>query len=328
VSVERPVVITTGANGPVVAILHEPDRPQEPRVGVSLLNPGLKYRVAPNRLNVRLARRLTELGFYVLRMDPPGIGDSGGDLPELPLVELWADVERGALVDGVVAAHTAFRKACGLSEIIGAGNCGGAITALLACAADPYCRRLVLVDLPVATKGEETPDLGRWVLASYARRMSDWRAWLNLVTLRTDFGVIGRALRARFRPVEAPPAEPRPERVEAEAGSGVADEHLNEAFVRAFETFDARGGSVLFVNSELHVSLVHFESLFASRFLADPERARRHARITVRGANHIFGMPEWREELLGIVSGWLGAGGPREATGRASASSEVRGELT
>jgi pimeloyl-ACP methyl ester carboxylesterase len=319
----------------MMAILHEPDRPREPRVGISLLNPGLKYRVAPNRLNVRLARRFAEMGFYVLRLDPPGIGDSGGSLPERSLQELWAEVEHGALVEGVQAAHKVFRKACGLSEIIAAGNCGGAITALLACAGDPICRRLILMDVPVATKGAgprpaeriRGREHGSWVLASYFRRMSDWRAWLKLVTLRSDVKLIARALWARFGPARQAVTDQPPVDTAAEPGGG-DDEHLNESFVGAFETFDARGGTVLFVNSEMHVSLVHFESLFASRFLVAPERARRHPRHTVRGANHIFGMPEWRDELFGIVTGWLDRPNATPVRATASAPTEARGEVT
>ena len=77
-SAERPVVIP-GPNGAAMfGVVHEPVRPRVPRVGVNLLNPGLKSRVAPNRLNVVLARHLARLGFFVLRFDPPGIGDSAG----------------------------------------------------------------------------------------------------------------------------------------------------------------------------------------------------------------------------------------------------------
>ena len=72
-SAERTVVVEGPAGTPMVGILHEPATPLAPRVGINLLNPGLKSRVAPNRLNVMLARRLSELGYFVLRFDPPGI---------------------------------------------------------------------------------------------------------------------------------------------------------------------------------------------------------------------------------------------------------------
>lgn len=310
-SVERPVVLEGPGRTPMFAILHEPDRPRQPRVGVSLLNPGLKYRVSPNRLSVRMARRLANEGFFVLRLDPPGIGDSGGELPEGTLPELWESIQRGALVAPVEAANRAFRETCGLTEVIGAGNCGGAVTALLACAGDPACRRLILMDAPVTVKGADVrPEdrirdarYGRWVLTSYVRRLGDWRAWVRLFTFRSDLATISRALRARFLPSKEP-AAPAPGQAVAEGAEGKG-EYLNEAFVEAFDAFEARGGVVLFVNSEQDISLVHFESLFASKYMTSPERVAKHPRFVVKDANHIFGMPEWRDELLGIVSGWL-----------------------
>jgi uncharacterized protein len=333
VSVERAVVIRVSGGVPLFAILHEPDRPRQPRVGVSLLNPGLKYRVAPNRLNVRLARRLAREGFFVLRLDPPGIGDSGGDLPERPLPELWESIQRGALVEPVVHAHRAFREACGLSEVVGAGNCGGAITAILACADDPACRRLVLMDVPVTVKGADVRPqdrirdrrYGAWVLTSYLRRLSDWRAWLRLFTFRSDMATIARALRARFLPQREGGADARAE-VSASSEGSSDTERLNDLFVDAFERFEARGGDVLFVNSEQDISLMHFETLFASRLLATPESTRRHSRFTVLGANHIFGIPEWREELLGIVSGWLDDAHGGSARVSAPVASDAKGD--
>ena len=313
---ERPVVIPSSGGEPLFAILHEPESPLEPRTGVSLLNPGLKNRVAPNRLNVRLARALERRGYFVLRLDPPGIGDSGGDLPELPLPDLWQSIQRGALVDSVVEAQRAFERECDLAEVVGMGNCGGAITSLLASPAQPACRRLILVDIPVTVRGDDPRPHARirdrkhgaWVLAAYLRRAGDWRAWLRLITLRSDVGTIARAVRARFlapKPrVEAGPASGSPA-----AAAGAEDERLNDRFIEALEAFEAQGGEALFITAEQDNNTIQFDTLFGSTRLAEPERARRHRRITVKGANHIYGLPEWRDELAGEVFAWLERGG-------------------
>ena len=49
---------------------------QRKKAGVLLLNAGLIHHVGPSRLYVKLARKLSELGFVVLRYDQSGIGDS------------------------------------------------------------------------------------------------------------------------------------------------------------------------------------------------------------------------------------------------------------
>ncbi|HZN56283.1 MAG TPA: hypothetical protein VFB67_13275 [Candidatus Polarisedimenticolaceae bacterium] len=317
---ERPVVMTSREGVPLFGILHEPDAPRTPRTGVSLLNPGLKYRVAPNRLNVRLARALERRGYYVLRLDPPGIGDSGGDLPELPLPELWQRIQRGALVESVVDAQRVFERECGLAELVGMGNCGGAITSLLASTAHPTCRRLILVDLPVTLRADDSNPHARirgrahgtWVLAAYARRAGDWRAWLRLITLRSDVGTIARALRARFLAPKKAAAAGSPGGTPAAPAGAAEDERLNERFIDALEAFEAKGGEALFVTAEQDNNTIQFDTMFGSTRLAEPARARRHRRITIRGANHIYGLPEWRDELAGEVFSWLdGRGGAR-----------------
>jgi uncharacterized protein len=335
VSVERPIVVDGKDGVPLFAMLHEPDEPRSPRVGVSLLNPGLKNRVAPNRLNVRLARRLAREGYFVLRLDPPGIGDSGGDLPELPLPELWQRIQRGALVEPVIEAHREFQDACELSEVVGMGNCGGAITALMAGATDAACRRLVLIDLPVTVRGDD-PDPhraihgkshGAWVLAAYFRRLADWRAWLRFITFRSDMGTIGRALRARLfgkgpaREGARPGAGPPPE-------GGGEDERLNEAFLEALAAFEARSGAALFVTAEQDNNTILFDTMFASSYLARPERAERHRRITIKDANHIYGLPEWRDTLIDAVVDWMEATGAARTPAIARAGAVAKGETS
>lgn len=312
-SVERAVVIEGPVGAPLFGILHEPAVPLEPRIGVNLLNPGLKSRVAPNRLNVVLARRLCDLGYFVLRFDPPGIGDSAGELPEEILPELWQKVQRGAFVEATRLANDAFAAECGLEEIVGIGNCGGAITALLEARTDPRVRRLILIDLPVTLRDT---DLGKQkqirgarhgtkVLRGYLRRMKDPQAWLRLFTLRSNVRVIGQAIRARFvDPVrdagkKADPQAPPP--------AGLAPgEVLSRPFVDAMTAFHDRGGVALFVNAGDYDNTFVFERLFAETYLRPgTEWASRHARRVVEAANHVYGTMEWRSQLREAIETWL-----------------------
>ena len=62
----------------LVGIVHEPPPERRSRVGVILLSPGVKNRVAPHRLYVKMAERLLRRGLWVLRFDFYGLGDSEG----------------------------------------------------------------------------------------------------------------------------------------------------------------------------------------------------------------------------------------------------------
>ena len=55
--------------------------------GVILLNSGLVHRVGPNRVYVKLARRLAGLGLTVLRFDYSGVGDSPNRRDSIALEE-------------------------------------------------------------------------------------------------------------------------------------------------------------------------------------------------------------------------------------------------
>lgn len=315
-SSERPVVIAGPAETPMFAILHEPTAPLSPRVGVNLLNPGLKSRVAPNRLNVVLARRLCELGYFVLRFDPPGIGDSAGELREDILPELWQNVQRGAFVEATRVANDAFAAECSLQEIVGMGNCGGAITALLEARTDPRVRRLILIDLPVTLRDT---DLGKQkqirgarhggkVLRGYLRRMRDPQAWLRLFTLRSDVRVIGQAMRARFvDPVRDAGKKPDPGTPPL---TGLAPgEVLSRPFLEAMTSFHDRGGTALFINAGDYDNTFVFERLFADAYLVPGTSwAARHPRRVLPGANHVYGMPEWRAEVISLAESFLTSG--------------------
>ena len=57
------------------------DAVSRPRVWVVMLNSGLQCRTGPQRLYLRIARELCKLGYGVIRVDLPGVGDSDGPTP-------------------------------------------------------------------------------------------------------------------------------------------------------------------------------------------------------------------------------------------------------
>lgn len=66
--------------GTMFIIEHHPDGPT-PDTWVVSLNSGLQNRTGPRRIYLQLARRLTEAGVGVVRVDLPGVGDSDGPPP-------------------------------------------------------------------------------------------------------------------------------------------------------------------------------------------------------------------------------------------------------
>ena len=135
----RERAILFGAHLGLVGIVCEPAQAPAVRRGVLLANVGTNHRVGPYRLWVELARTLAAAGWYVLRFDQAGLGDSAprpgastaGDDGTVDLSEAMAwladnlAVEQFVLIglcSGVDAAH---RLATDDARVVGAAFIDG-----------------------------------------------------------------------------------------------------------------------------------------------------------------------------------------------------------
>ena len=149
---EEVVTFTNSEGKRLFGIVHIPNNTSSlsKTTGVNLLNPGIKNRVAPHRLNVKIARQLCQEGFFVLRFDPAGIGDSEGELPlGKSMIDTWGTIQRGLFVNDTQIANDYFLNNYNIESLIMIGNCGGAITALLTSKLDYRVNSIILIDVPV-----------------------------------------------------------------------------------------------------------------------------------------------------------------------------------
>ena len=74
----REKVLTFLNNSPLVGIMTEPDaeRQMERKPAVLFWNAGFLHRVGPYRLYVDMSRKLAAMGFWAVRFDLSGKGDS------------------------------------------------------------------------------------------------------------------------------------------------------------------------------------------------------------------------------------------------------------
>ena len=126
----RPVTIRNNNNKNMVGILHTCGQPR-PGVGIILLSPGIKNRVGPHRMYVKMTERLTRMGFPVLRADPEGLGDSEGEIDRELTADVYGAIEVGLLVKDTIVMMDWMSAELGVTRFILGGLCGGAITALL-----------------------------------------------------------------------------------------------------------------------------------------------------------------------------------------------------
>src|SRR5687768_26215 len=100
----EPVTFPNAKGDRLFGVLHVPERNRFSGVAVVILSPGIKSRIAPHRLYIKMARRLCAQGFLVLRFDFHGLGDSGGELNDVYVADFYGAIQVGRYVDDTRAA--------------------------------------------------------------------------------------------------------------------------------------------------------------------------------------------------------------------------------
>ena len=291
-------------------MLHQPAVPREGAETVLILSPGVKMRVAPHRLYNKLAERLVAMGYPVLRFDFHGLGDSEGTAPEALLADFYGATQRGRYVGDTIAAMDWMQRTYGTGRFIAAGLCGGALTGLLTAAKDPRIVALCSISIPVILDGADR-DAARYMTAAqltatrtgYLRKLraAEWRSWVRLLTFRSDFQMIARAL---FKPIQA--RIRRSKSTPENAQTAVQPDNTNPLFAPAFRSMVATSRHVLLVFAESDRLFWEFEEKFVRRHGPSLEAHAAWYRVHVTPqANHIFSSSEWQEDLFEQCCGWL-----------------------
>ena len=134
----RERAVQFGARRGLAGVVTEPERISGPRRAVILSNVGMHNRIGPFRIWVEFARRLASLGFYVLRFDLSGTGDSEprqGTLTDQALVD--RDMEE---------ASSWLSDALHIEEFVLVGLCSGVAGAHAMAARDQRVVAAVFID--------------------------------------------------------------------------------------------------------------------------------------------------------------------------------------
>jgi hypothetical protein len=131
-------------------------------------------------------------------------------------------------------------------------------------------------------------------------RVSEWRSWLRLLTFRSDYRMMARAM---LKPIGARfgRAKPRPSAAE----TAPAD-NTNPLFAPAFRAMVASSRPVLLVFAESDRLFWEFEDKFMQRHASSLAPYATWYRVHVTPlANHIFSASEWQEDLFAQCGAWL-----------------------
>src|ERR1700730_12871911 len=182
---ERPVFISGGIA--LFGIITEPRSDEERRRAVILLNPGADFHIGASRMYVGLARRWARRGYYVLRLDLAGIGDSptrSGAAND----EVFPD----EALDDIRSAIAFIRARYGIDDQTLAGLCSGAYHALRAAVDGLGVNRILMVN-PQNYFWKKGMTLEQLQLSEvvrnpgvYRQRLLSVRAWLRIFNGQVD----------------------------------------------------------------------------------------------------------------------------------------------
>jgi uncharacterized protein len=290
-------------------IVHVPDGtvPESKRIGINLLNPGIKYRVAPNRLNVKLARTLCSKGYYVLRFDPAGIGDSEGELASGDLItNIWGRIQTGMFISDVKCSNRLFMEKYGLDKLFLIGNCGGAITALLSSGGFHQPDGLILIDIPITIDGDNKSSsyaenisaggaYSNKAFRGYVQNLTSMESWWRLLTLKSDFKAMAAALNSMVT-----------KKVLRRETKDYEIKHLNHEAVNTLDSYLAKYKRVLFILAGNDANSSVLLNKFFPKYLREYSRSSDQIRVrVVEHANHIYAWYPWQEQLFSLICDWL-----------------------
>ncbi len=297
----------------LVGMVHEPDAALRRDVAIVLMPPGVKGRVAPHRLYVKMAEAFTALGFWVFRFDAHGLGDSEGTHAEPILADLYGSIAVGRFIDDTHDGLDFLRATYGVRQFVLGGLCGGAITGVLAAKNRPDAVGILGLGLPVMVEGSQvdkyavmTEGQARSLRRKYLAKLADPQSWLRVLQLKSDFRLISRTLRARPAPLAAAPAPAAGAPGPLAAGKPAPGDNTNPHFAPAMRALLDRDVPLLLLFSEMDRLWWEFDEKYLQGHRADLDARPGLADIEViPEANHVFTLDAWQADMLGRACAWL-----------------------
>jgi hypothetical protein len=287
-------------------IIHEPMENRYPDQAIIILSPGIKSRVAPHRLYVKMARKFSEIGFRVLRFDFYGLGDSEGEIEEKSTANLYGSIQVGRYIDDTIAALDWMQKKFSVNKFIISGLCGGAITGLHAAVKDSRIVNLIGLGIPVILDSSEI-DHNQFITkgqldglrTSYIKKIFNLKAWIRFFSLKTDYRLM---LKSIFRPLLAR-KEQRQEPLQTEQKDPAGN--FNPHFPKILKDY-ASSRKIYLIFSETDRLFWEFQEKYLNNYPSDYESLKKNVSVEViKEANHIFSFQKWQNEMLNLSVAWL-----------------------
>jgi uncharacterized protein len=307
---EEIISIKNGKGETMYGVLHNPENANGALV--VMFNIGLHYRVCHSRLFVRQARGLQKDGFWVLRFDSSRIGYSQGEMPIGRAMDSFDAIQTGLFVDDGLVFIKQMRERLNPRKIFFTGLCGGALTAIIAAAADKNIDGVVFIAGPVTVTSPEHelstlhPFQADILTSGYLKRVLSPSAWVRFFSGKTSYGELYKSFKTKLGGKFA-----RKRKVVDEAGDLMPQEEnkgekFNRVFHQSFDTLAHAGKHILFLMPELDRATYDFDAIFAKNVMRHYTAYKDFLSVTrVPKANHTFSTPVSTRLLFEATREWL-----------------------
>jgi uncharacterized protein len=288
----------------LLGIVAEPAELHGDRIGVTISGPGLLYHGFYFRTAIILSRLLAARGFFVLRYDPAGVGDSDGEYVQDQFSAYFNRVEKGMLVSSHIRATEFFKEQYKLDRIYCIGLCGGGITSLISAARTDLYSGVVSISAPVwiidPSDSWEKRELDghqvRGELKRYGFSLFRFASLWRFFTFRADYRLMWRVFRGLvWRKKDTLLIDAR----HSEKG-------MNRYFVDAFRQVTKKGLPVAVILAEFDTVTHEYEKRFAGP-LADELKSlgNLYHVVTIKGANHKYSDSQSQDDLRREILAWI-----------------------
>jgi len=251
---------------------------------VILLNAGLVHRVGPNRIYVRIARKLAELGILVFRFDFSGIGDSDVRNDHLPF-------DKSTILETQEAMdHLSSVK--GIKHFVLMGICSGAAVSGQTACSDPRVVGAILVNTAYHRYSRATREkVQAQYYGRYASRSSE--KWLKLFTGKANYKKIFNSIRSHTK------SSLRARKQESTSGPSNYESQIKAMF----RSLEERGVRLLLVYNDVPLDMVYLEMLVPQAFRQMKQSGQLTAEI-IPNAGHTFPLLETQDQLCQLIRDW------------------------
>lgn len=271
---ERPVLF--GPNDALMGILSlpKPASAASPKVAVLTFNAGVMPRIGMHRINVKVARAMSERGVPTLRFDLAGRGDSRTAAP--------GNGHRYQGSQDIFDAMDCVQRELGISRFILIGFCSGAIDAFRAAETDKRVAGLLLFD-------------GHWHRTIWTKPMRHW------CRFRTT-GFVG-AVKAAIRRIRGTTDMSGGAAI---GNAGWSGQPPKEEFAASLEEMVSRGVAVFILYSELMIKegfytyKAQFGHAFRGRSFVDVVRVKLRPDF-----DHTLSSLHSQREFVAMVGVWI-----------------------